>query len=212
MPEGLVHPEQFEISNAVEHDHDYLDVLVNKPLATYVFDRGCLDFERFDQLHWDGYFFVTRVKKNTIIHVLDEFVTSDSSDVVSDQLVALGKQNYLTNRFRLVTIRRKGRSDLRIVTNRHDLLAEEIGKLYQSRWQIELFFKHIKQHLTIKTYFSKSENGVANQIGLAMIVSLLTLLIKLELNLKQTTFVILRRFRSVQFESYEYFKQLFEPV
>lgn len=154
---------------------------------------------------------MTKVKKNTIIHVLDEFETSDSSDVISDQLVVLGKQNYLTSRFRLVTIRRKGRSDLRIVTNRHDLPAEEIGKLYQSRWQIELFFKHIKQHLTIKTYFSKSENGVANQIGLAMIVSLLTLLIKLELNLKQTIFVILRRFRSVQFESYEYFKQLFEP-
>lgn len=211
MEDGTLHPEQFEISNAVEHDHDFLDVLVNKPLATYVFDRGYLDFERFDQLHWDGYFFVTRVKKNTIVHVLDAFDTSESSDVISDQLVALGKQNYLTSRFRLVTIRRKGRSDLRIVTNRHDLPAEEIGKMYQSRWQIELFFKHIKQHMTIKTFFSKSENGVANQLCLAMIVYLLTLLIKLELSLKHTSFHILRRLRSVQFEPYAYFKKLFEP-
>ncbi|APZ48768.1 hypothetical protein BW721_03250 [Jeotgalibaca sp. PTS2502] len=200
--------EMDDLSKTNTKDYTWISI---KQIATYIFDRGYLDFERFDQLHWDGYFFVTRVKKNTIVHVLDAFDTSESSDVISDQLVALGKQNYITSRFRLVTIRRKGRSNLRIVTNRHDLPAEEIGKMYQSRWQIELFFKHIKQHMTIKTYFSKSENGVANQLCLAMIVYLLTLLIKLELNLKQTSFQILRRLRSVQFEPYTYFKKLFEP-
>ena len=83
--------------------------------------------------------------------------------------------------------------------------------MYKSRWQIELFFKHIKQHMTIKKYFSKSEDGVVNQIILAMIVYLLTLLIKLELDLKQTIFQILRVFRSIQFENYDYFIRIFDP-
>lgn len=106
MSEDWVRPEQFEISTASLHDHDYLDVLVNKPLATYVFDRGYLDFERFDEMHWDGYFFVSRIKKNTIFRVVDTFDTPPSSGVIQDQIVGLGKQNYLTSRFRLGTIRR----------------------------------------------------------------------------------------------------------
>lgn len=140
MEDGMLHPEQFEISNASEHDSNYLDVLVNKPLATYVFDRGYLDFERFDQMHWDGYFFVTRIRKNTHVHVVDEFETLKESDIVHDLLVMLGKNDYITSRFRLITIRRKGRADLQVLTNRHDLPAEEISKMYQSRWEIELFF------------------------------------------------------------------------
>ena len=83
--------------------------------------------------------------------------------------------------------------------------------MYKSRWQIELFSKHIKQHMTIKKYFSKSEDGVVNQIILAMIVYLLTLLIKLELGLKQTIFQILRVSRSIQFEKYDYFIRIFDP-
>ena len=213
MEDGLLHPEQFGISNAVEHDSDHLEVFVNKPEATYVFDRGYLDFDRFDQMHSDGYFFVTRIKKNTITHVLDEFEVKKDSDVVSDQLVILGKKKD-TNKdkpFRVITIERKGQSDLRLVTNKLTPKAEEIGKMYKSRWQIELFFKHIKQHMTIKNYYSKSEDGVVNQIILAMIVYLLMLLIKLELGLKQTIFQILRVFRAVQFESYDYFVRIFDP-
>ncbi|WP_459783829.1 IS4 family transposase [Alkalibacterium sp. s-m-22] len=213
MEEGMVHPEQFEISNASEHDHDYLDVFVNQPLATYVFDRGYIDFESFDQMKWEGYFFVSRIKKNTVIHVVEnlDIPKDKDSDVLSDQYVLLGGRGYLTSLLRLVTIRRKGRSDLRIITNDVFKTAEEIGNLYHSRWQIELFFKHMKQHMTIKTYYSKSEVGVENQLIMAMIVYLLTLLIKLELNLKPTIFQILRHLRSVKYESYAYFKALFEP-
>lgn len=89
--------------------------------------------------------------------------------------------------------------------------AEEIGKMYKSRWQIKLFFKHIKQHMTIKNYFSKSEDSVVNQIILAMIVYLLTLLMKLELALEQIIFQILRVFRAVQFNSYDYFVEISTP-
>src|SRR5699024_7082448 len=69
MNEGWVHPEEFKLSHASEHDHDYLDVFVNDTLATYVFDRGYLDFAQFDQMKWSGYFFVSRIKKNTVVHV-----------------------------------------------------------------------------------------------------------------------------------------------
>lgn len=92
-----------------------------------------------------------------------------------------------------------------------DVSAEEISHMYQSRWQIELFFKYIKQHLTIKTFFSKSEEGVENQVILARIVYLLTLLMKLELDLKQTITHILRNLRSLQYESFELFKEIHEP-
>jgi len=211
MEDGLLHPEQFKITNAAEHDSEHLEVLVNKLKATYVFDRGYLDFDRFDQMDSDGYFFVTRIKKNTITHVLDDFNVKKDSDIISDQLVTLGKEKDTTNPFRVITIHRRGRADLRLVTNKLTPSAEEIGKMYKSRWQIELFFKHIKQHMTIKNYFSKSEEGVGNQIILAMIVYLLTLLIKLELGLKQTIFQILRVFRAVQFEPYDYFVKIFDP-
>ncbi|WP_459796589.1 transposase, partial [Alkalibacterium sp. m-11] len=89
--------------------------------------------------------------------------------------------------------------------------AEAIGKMYQSRWQIELFFKHIKQHLTIKTYYSQSEQGVENQAILAMIVYLLTLLMKLQLRLKSSHFTVLRQIRVLQYEPFAYFKESFAP-
>ena len=70
MDDATLYPTEFSITNAREHDVNQLEVLVNQPEATYVFDRGYLDFERLDQIHWDGYFFVTRIKKNTKVHVL----------------------------------------------------------------------------------------------------------------------------------------------
>ena len=211
MKEGWVHPEQFELSHASEHDHDHLNVFINEKRATYVFDRGYLDFSQFDQMNWEGYFFVSRIKKNTAVHVQAHLEVSHESGIISDQLVQLGKSTYLTGLFRLVTIERKHQSNLRILTNRMDLSAEAIGKMYQSRWQIELFFKHIKQHLTIKTYYSQSEQGVENQVILAMIVYLLTLLMKLELRLKSSLFTILRQIRALQYEPFAYFKESFAP-
>ncbi|WP_343752874.1 transposase, partial [Alkalibacterium iburiense] len=121
-----------------------------------------------------GYFFVSRIKKNTTVHVQAHTEVPKNKGIISDQLVQLGGKTYLTGLFRLVTVERKHQRPLRIVTNRMDVSAEEISQMYQSRWQIELFFKHIKQHMTIKTFFSQSEEGVENQLILAMIVYLLT--------------------------------------
>ena len=211
MEDATLYPTDFTITNAREHDVNQLEVLVNQPEATYVFDRGYLDFERLDQMHREGYFFVTRIKKNTKVHVLESFdIPEDTQvDILSDQHVSLGSTTYLTSRFRLVTIQDEKRKQLAFVTNRFDLTAEEIAQAYKSRWQIELFFKHIKQHLTIKTFFSQSEKGVHNQLILAMIATLLTTLVQLETQTKQTIFQIKRLFRYLLFEPVE---ELFKKI
>ena len=87
-----MHPEQFEVSTASEHNHEHLDVFINQPLATYVFDRRYLDFAQFDQMHWDGYFFVSRIKKNTKVHVQAHLAVPKVTGIISDQLVQLGSQ------------------------------------------------------------------------------------------------------------------------
>lgn|SRR5699024_694657 len=211
------YPEEFKITHAVEHDDNHLEIFVNNPEATYVFDRGYLNFERMEHMHRDGYFFLTRIKKNTKVHVLEDFEVPESklkngSKIISDQMVALGSSTSLTSRFRLVTIEDEHGKKLQFVTNRFDLTAEEVAQAYKSRWQIELFFKHIKQHMTIKKFFSKSEQGVTNQLILAMIASLLTYLIKLETETTATTFQIKRYFRYLLFKPAEEWLEKLAPT
>ncbi|SMH27084.1 transposase, IS4 family [Carnobacterium iners] len=212
MDNDHLYPDEFTLTNAVEHDTNQLEVLVNQPEATYVFDRGYLDFERLDTMHSQGYFFVTRIKKNTKVHVLEPLVASKSESVISDQMVALGAQNHLTSRFRLVTVQDKKGKTLQFITNRFDCSSTDIAEMYKARWQIELFFKHIKQHMTIKKFFSRSEKGVVNQLILAMIASLLTYLIKLKTKSNQSVFQIKRFFRYLLFQPAEEWFNLLIPT
>lgn len=99
-----------------------------------------------------------------------------------------GGVGYVTERFRLVTLVTNGQN-LRLVTNRFDVSANEVADMYQARWQIELFFKHLKQNLTIKQLYSKSEQGAVNQVILTLIATLLTYLVKIELNTKASLLV-----------------------
>lgn len=205
IDKGEVYPVKFEQSKASAHDKNFLLSIVEEPNATYVFDRGYLDYLMLDHLDDHGYFFVTRLKSNSLTCDTEDstWKLSDDSPIISDQLTRLGGKNDITNRFRVVTIQRKNASNLRLVTNRHDLSAEEISAIYQSRWEIELFFKHIKQHLTIKHYFSQSEEGVTNQVILAMIAYLQTYLMRLKLQTKQSIFQVLRTLRTLLFEPFE---------
>ena len=181
----------------------WLSVLVNQSEATYVFDRGYLDFEKMDQMHWDGYFFVTRIKKNTKVHVTDTLEKSSKEEILRDELVRLGSKTYLTANFRLVTVQDKSRREFQFITNRMDVSSEEIADMYHARWQIELFFKHIKQHMTSKTFFSQSEQGVQNQLILTMISALLMFLIKWETKTNQSMFQIKQFFRYLLFQPFE---------
>jgi hypothetical protein len=207
MGDGLLHPDQFKLSNASEHDYNHLEVFINKAEAIYVFDRGYFEIKRFNELDKEKYYFVTRLKKYVNVNILEEKDVSEESDIISDQIVSIGAKG--SRPFRLIVIKRKGRSDLHLITNLKDQTAEEVGNIYKSRWQIELFFKHIKQHMTIKKYFSKSQKGVENQVVLVMIAYLLTLLTKLEMNIKESIFQILRIFRELKFEPTIYFNRYF---
>lgn len=180
MDNEKMYPSEFTLTNAKEQDIRQLETLVNQPEATYVFDRGYLDLKRMDRMQQEGYFFVTRIKKHIKVHVLDTFElpTGTNRKIVSDQHVILGSTAYSTSRFRLVTMEDEKGKKLQFITNRFDFSAEEVAQAYKSRWPIELFFKHIKQHMTIKTFFTQSERGVHNQLILTMIAALLTLQIE----------------------------------
>ena len=99
-----------------------------------------------------------------------------------------------------------------LINTWHDLPADAIRAIYRSRWEIELFFKHINQHLTIKTYFSRSEQGVTNQLILAMIAYLLTFLLQQKTKTRWSHFQVLRRLRAVIFEPYERLLALLIPT
>ncbi|GCF93734.1 transposase [Enterococcus florum] len=210
------YPESFTITNAEEHDRNHFECLVDKTEATYVVDRGYFDYQLLDRLHYDGYFFVTRTKSNTTITVLEQIEltkrkTTDG-EIISDQHVILGGgNNHVTEQFRLVTILTKGQSRLRIVTNRFDVSPTEVADMYQARWQIELFFKHLKQNLTIKQFYSRSEQGAINQVILTLIATLLTYLVKIELNSSATLFQLKRSFHYLCFEPAEIWLERHKP-
>ncbi|MGM0125660.1 transposase [Enterococcus sp. AZ194] len=210
------YPEHFTITNAEEHDRNHFECLVDKTEATYVVDRGYFDYKLLDRLHNDGYFFVTRTKSNTTITVLEqiELVNPKTTDgqLISDQHVILGGgNNHVTERFRLVTVLTKGQRLLRIVTNRFDISPNEVADMYQARWQIELFFKHLKQNLAIKQLYSRSEQGAINQVILTLIATLLTYLVKIELNSVATLFQLKRSFHYLRFEPAEIWLERHRP-
>lgn len=210
------YPESFVITNASEHDRNHFEVLVDKKEATYVVDRGYFDYKLLDRLHYDGYFFVTRIKSNTKVTVLDQFEVSETKTtdghILSDQQVLLGGgMNHVTERFRLVTVLTKGEKLLQIVTNRFDVSPNEVADMYQARWHIELFFKHLKQNLTIKRLYSQSEQGAINQVILTLIASLLTYLVKIELNSSATLFQLKRSFHYLMFDLAEDWLRRYRP-
>lgn len=110
-----------------------------------------------DRFHREGYFFVTRLKKYTKIFINQTIRFENKAGILRDELVQLGAKTTLTSLFRLVTLKDEQGRVFQFITNRTDGTAEEVAEMYEARWQIELFFKHIKQHMTIKTFFSQSE-------------------------------------------------------
>lgn len=183
MEKGLSYPDQAVITNAVQHDRGQLEVLVDDKACMYVFDRGYLDYERFDRMTDDGYFFVSRLRKNAVVRVFETFSLPTASNVLSDEMVVIGTtQNRSENVFRQLKLFDTKGNELTLLTNRFDLDADEIAEIYQSRWTIELFSKWMKQHLSIKKFYGYSEQAVHNQVYLAMIVYWLNVLAQLHTN------------------------------
>lgn len=193
MDKDTVYPEKAVITTAKEHDRNQLEVLVDDKDAMYVFDRGYVDYERFDRMTDDGYFFVSRLKKNAFIREVESFSLPNDCTVLSDKMVYIGTtQNRTENVFRLLEVIDTKGNNLRLITNRFDVSAEEISEIYRSRWAIELFFKWLKQHVEIKHFYGMSETSIQNQIFLALIAYCLNVLVQLEMKSKKSLLRITR--------------------
>lgn len=152
--------------------------------AVYVFDKGYYDFNWWWSIHQRQAYFVTRLKKNASI-ILQENRENISKTILEDGTFKFknmrpraGKINSYTDNLRRISVYREGKLPLILVTNLLDVSAETIAELYKARWEIELFFKWIKQNLKLKKFLGKSENAVKIQIATAMIAYLLVQLYK----------------------------------
>ena len=193
MENGCSYPDQAILTNAKEHDRGQLEVHIDDKECMYAFDRGYLDYKQFDRMTDEGYFFVSRLRKNAIVHTVKRFELPENSSVHSDEMVVIGTaQNRSENAFRLLKVLDSEGNQLNLLTNRFDLPADEIAELYKSRWAIELFFKWMKQHLNIKKFYGQSQESVHNQVYLAMIVYCLNVLAQLQSKSKRTYLQISR--------------------
>ncbi|WP_374966526.1 IS4 family transposase [Lysinibacillus sp. RS5] len=193
LEKGCSYPDKAVLTNAKEHDRGQLEILVDDKECLYVFDRGYLDYERFDRMTDDGLFFVSRLRKNAVTRVIESFKVPEQSSVLSDEMILIGNtQNRAENVFRRIEVIDPNGKELHLITNRFDLSADEVAKLYKSRWAIELFFKWMKQHLNIKKFYGQSEQAVHNQVYIAMIVYCLNVLAQLYTNSSLTYLQISR--------------------
>jgi hypothetical protein len=195
------------ISDGKMHDVKILDHLVPEPGAFYVMDRGYVDFERLARLDDVGSFFVTRAKSNMKAKRRYSHLVDRSSGLICDQTIVL--TGFYTRQGFDRPLRRVKFNDaetgkrLVFLTNNFVLPALTIAKLYKCRWQVELFFKWIKQHLRIKAFFGTSENAVKAQIWSAVCVYVLVAIIKQRLNLKASLYEILQILSLTLFEKTE---------
>ena len=189
-------PSFVAITDGKVHDVNILDALIPEPGAIYVMDKAYLDYKRLYSLHQNAAFFVTRAKSNTQIKRLYSNPVDKSTGLRCDQIVVM--TGYYTKKAYPDKLRRikyyDSRNDLRLVflTNQLNLSAKTIADLYQSRWQIELFFKWIKQHLRIKAFYGTSENAVKTQIWIAITVYVLVAIIKKQMNIELSLYTILQ--------------------
>jgi hypothetical protein len=200
-------PSFIHISDGKLHDVHALDMLIPEPGAIYVMDRGYIDFARLHALHQAGAFFVTRAKSNLNAHRVYSAATDRTTGVIADQTIALDGSR--TGRDYPVHLRRIRFHDtekaktLIFLTNHTALPALTICDLYKSRWQVELFFKWIKQHLRIKQFYGTSENAVKTQIWIAVSVYVLVAIVRKRLKLEAPLYTLLQVISVTVFEKIE---------
>lgn len=192
------HADRTQMDELIEIDKD----------ALYLFDRGYVDYKQFDQYCHQGLRFITRLKKNAEIEVIAEQKVNPEHWIEQDVTVFLGNvQNgtKMENPLRLIRTKDSEGNDVIIVTNVFDLSAKEIGDLYRYRWKIETFFKWMKQHLKIKSFYEKSENAVYNQIWIALITYCLELLLQLKVGYEGSLLELKRSLDSHLFKGFDAF-------
>ena len=197
-------PSFIHVSDGKLHDVHALDLLVPEPGAIYVMDRGYVDFGRLHVLHQAGAFFVTRAKSNMKAHRLYSAQTDRSTGIICDQTISLDgfytKQDYPDHLRRVRFKDPETDKTLVFITNQMTFPTATICALYKSRWQVELFFKWIKQHLRIKRFFGTSENAVKTQIWIAVSVYVLVAIVKKRLGSDASLYTFLQILSVTLFE------------
>jgi len=189
-------PSFIHISDGKLHDVNVLDLLLPEPGAFYIMDRGYLDFERLSTLSQCAAFYVIRAKSNMQFRRLYSHPVDKSSGLRCDQTIVLS--GFYTHKRYPQKLRRIKYYDmdtnrtLIFLTNNFTLPALTIAQLYRCRWQVELFFKWIKQHLRIKSFYGTTENAVKTQIWIAVSVYVLVAIIKKRLHIDATLYTILQ--------------------
>lgn len=197
-------PSFIHVSDGKCHDMNILDLLLPEPGAFYVVDRGYLDWQRLHALHRASSFFIIRAKSSLDAHRLYSAPTDRSTGVVCDQTIALdgfyARQSYPDPLRRIRFRDPQTDKTLVFLTNQMTLPALTICTLYKSRWEIELFFKWIKQHLRIKRFYGTSENAVKSQIWIAVSVYVLVAILKKRLGLQASLYTLLQILSVTVFE------------
>jgi transposase len=197
-------PTFLHISDGKLHDVNVLDLLLPEPGAFYIMDRGYIDFERLYRLHAAGSFFVTRAKSNLKAQRRYSHLVDRSTGLICDQTIVLtgfySRRDFDTPLRRIKFKDPETGKRLVFLTNNFALPAITITELYRCRWQVELFFKWIKQHLRIKVFFGTSENAVKSQIWIAVSVYVLVAIVKKRLNLSASLYEMLQILSLTMFE------------
>lgn len=197
-------PSFIKITDGKWHDVNVLDELIPEPGSYYVMDRGYLDFERLHAFSDCSAFFVIRAKKNLCYRRLYSAPVDKTTRVRSDQTIVLTGVNtaehYPDKLRRIRYVDAETGKNLVFLSNDFSLPPESIALLYKQRWQVELFFRWIKQHLRIKAFFGTSENAVKTQVWIAISVYVLVAIIKKRLNLYLSLYTILQILSIAVFE------------
>ena len=197
-------PSFIHITDGKWHDVNILDHLLPEPGAFYIIDRGYLDFARLYRFHEAGSFFVTRAKSNLKAQRRYSHAVDRSTGLICDQTVTLtvfySRQGFEAPLRRVRFKDPETGKKLVFLTNNFALPALTITELYRLRWQVELFFKWIKQHLRIKSFFGTSENAVKTQVWIAVSTYVLVAIVKKRLNLTASLYEILQILSLTMFE------------
>ena len=190
-------PVFYRITNAKVHDVNSMDWFTYEPLACYVFDRGYFDLARLYSIHVFGAFFIIREKGKPEYEIVDgESILDGTDNVLKDQTIRFtknaNKEKYPGVIRRIVYYAPELHRSFVYFTNNFYLKAREIALLYKYRWQVELFFKWIKQHLQVKRFWGESENAVRIQIHIAIITYCLIAIIEHELKIGRPVFEVMR--------------------
>jgi hypothetical protein len=206
-------PDEMVFTPAKCSDRTQMDSLVvDEAGALNVFDRGYNDYTKFDEYSDKGILFVTRLKSNAVIEYVADNPAALDSVIDSDQIVRLGTGcNRMQHDLRLIQTKDSEGNQVMILSNDFERSAEEIGDIYRHRWQIEIFFKWLKQHLTVKHLYSTGYQAVENQILLALITYCILALLKIETGFNGSLRALQRLLKTCLYETFDSFlRKLFK--